>query len=64
MRETYKDDDAQAQRCMRCVYGTLIAKQDGETHMYCPFGACIYDKEGENGCEQRENSKTRARSPI
>lgn len=53
MRETYREGDARAQRCMRCVYGELIAKQDGETQMYCPFGACISEKGGENGSKQR-----------
>lgn len=32
--------------------------------MHRPFGACISGKGGENGCEQRENSKARAWSPV
>ena len=64
MRETYRDGDAQARRCMRCVYRTLIDVQGGDARVYCPFCACIYSKEGENGCEQRENSQQGTRETL
>ena len=63
MRETYRDGDAQARRCMRCVYRTLIDVQGGDAHAYCPFCACIY-KECENGYEQRENSQQGTRETL
>ena len=63
MRETYRDGDAQARRCMGCVYRTMMDVQGREAHVYCPFSACIY-KECENGCEQRENSQQGTRETL